>query len=103
MLIFAVSDHLSKRPLSYVQLCQGWSCTKELELTIFLCKQPMDHENRTEHIEGELLMSLNSTSLFSETSVTVIDGSEKRNCWLIRELKSLHVFERCSKEHATLD
>lgn len=42
-------------------------------------------------------MNLNSNSLFSETSITVTDGSEKRNRWLNLELQSLHFIERRSK------
>ena len=47
--------------------------------------------------ERDLLTLLNSTSLFFETSATVIDGSEKLNRQLNLELQSSHVSERCSK------
>ena len=45
-------------------------------------------------------MTMPSTkeNLFSKTFATVIDGSEKRNCWLSLELQSSHVIERRSKE-----
>ena len=51
---------------------------------------------------SDLLTALNLTSLFSETSVMVIDGSEKCNCWLNHEHQSLRVIERSSNVEQSL-
>ena len=59
--------------------------------------KPTNHKLRYEHDLLTLLTLLNSMSLFSETSATVIDSSEKHNRWLSLELERLHVIERRSK------
>ena len=58
---------------------RGQSTDRETQKPTKIKKNGSKPTNHSE--ERDLLVPLNSISSFPETHATLIDGSEKRNCW----------------------